>query len=289
MMLALMMFVGLIVVLGVGLFAAIPFFGDDALTLLGGGEVDPGNLQILRYFQVLSHIGLFILPSVAFALIISRRPLHFLDANRRPLFWPFIIGILIMVASMPMVNYMLQLNQMVSLPEVLKPLEEWMRNTEEAAERMTKRFLQMYTWQEFLFNLFMIAIIPAIGEELIFRGIIQKQFSIWTKNRHVAVLITAILFSAMHLQFFSFLPRLWLGIVLGYMMVFSGNIWYPVLAHFVNNATALVFYHFYELGEIDMDLDDIGTGPMGPMLAVSSLVVIIALFVAFRRAQRNIK
>lgn len=283
-LLGLMMFVGLIVVLGIGLIIAIPILGQDALTLLGGGDVDPGNIPILRYFQILSHVGLFIVPSIVFVVVVSPRPAGFLQANRRPGLSPFIIGSLIMFAALPMVGFLTQINQSLHLPEALQSIENWMRNTEAAAEEITKRFLQMHSWQDFAVNLLMIAIIPAIGEEFIFRGIIQKQFTEWTRNRHVAVFITAILFSAMHLQFFSFLPRVWLGIILGYMLVYSGNIWLPVLAHFVNNAAALIFYHYYETGQLDIEIDDIGAGPMGTLMAVTSLVVIIALFVAFRRA-----
>ena len=283
-LLALMMFVGLIVVLGLGLIIAIPLLGQEVLTLLGGGDVDPDNISIMRYFQILSHVGLFIVPSIVFVVVVSRRPIHFLEASRRPRLWPFILVSLIMFAALPMVGFLTQINQALHLPDALQSIENWMRNTEAAAEEITRRFLIMHTWQDFAVNLLMIAIIPAIGEEFIFRGIIQKQFAEWTRNRHVAVLITAILFSAMHLQFFSFLPRVWLGIILGYMLVYSGNIWFPVLAHFVNNAAALIFYHYYEMGQLDFEIDDIGAGPMGALMAVTSLVVIIALFIAFRRA-----
>jgi uncharacterized protein len=283
-LLVLIMFVSFIVVIGIGLFAAMPFLGTEVLELLRGGDIDADNLQFLRYFQVLSHIGLFILPSIVFVLIVSQKPARYLEANHRPWLWPVLLSVLIMFTALPMVNYLMQLNNQISLPDSLRSLEEWMRTTENAAENLTKRFLQVHSWQEFMFNMLMIAVIPAIGEEFIFRGIIQKLFGQWTRNVHVAVFITAILFSAMHMQFYSFLPRVGLGMVLGYLLVFSGNIWIPVLAHFANNAAALIFYYYYDQGVFSVELEEIGAGPMAPALAISSLLVLIALFVAFRRA-----
>lgn len=283
-LLVLFMFVLFVVVLGVGLLVAIPLLGDDVMALMRGQAMDGENINLLRYFQVLSHLGLFVVPSIVFALVISRRPVRYLEAHRLPALWPSALSVLIVFAAVPMVSYLLQVNQGISLPDSLRSIEEWMRSTEDAAEKLTRRFLEVYTWREFAINMLMIAVIPAIGEEFIFRGIIQKLFTEWTRNKHVAIVITAILFSAMHLQFFGFLPRVWLGIVLGYLLVYSGNIWFPVLAHFINNTAALIFYHFHSLGKIDIEIEDLGAGPMGAMLAVSSLVVIIALFVAFRRA-----
>jgi len=286
-MLALIMFVSLIVVMALGLFAAIPFFEIDIWSYLGGGEPAPADLRFIRYLQAVSHVGLFIIPSVFFAIVVSHRPLHFMHAARRPAFWTVVICVMIMLAALPAVNYLNQLNQKMVLPDALKSIEIWMRSAEDTAAEMVKKILVMHSWQDILFNLFLIAVLPAIGEEFIFRGILQKQFTQWTKNRHLAVIITAILFSAMHLQFFSFLPRLWLGIVLGYMLVYSGNIWYPVLAHFFNNAAALFVFYYYGMDELSTSLENLGTGPYALTLAVSSLVVIIALFVAFRRAGKK--
>lgn len=286
-LLVLFMFVSFIVVIGIGLFIAIPIIGSDVLDLMRGGDIEIDNIQLLKYFQVLSHLGLFVVPAMVFAVVVSKKPVSYLYAQNRPWLWPVVFGVLIMFTALPTVNYLMQLNDQMHFPESLKSLEDWMRNTEEAAESLTQRFLQTYSWREFVFNLFMIAVIPAIGEELIFRGIIQKLFVQWTRNVHVAVFITAFLFSAMHLQFFSFLPRVALGLVLGYLLVYSGNIWIPVLAHFANNAVALLFYHFYERGAFSIDLDDVGTGPMAPVLVASSFIVLIALFVAFRNAVRK--
>jgi len=107
------------------------------------------------------------------------------------------------------------------LPEVLSRVEIWMRNSEESAEKLTDAFLSSASWTGFLVNLLMIAVLAAVGEELIFRGILIKIFHEWTRNLHVAVIISALLFSAFHLQFYGFFARLALGLVLGYLFVWT--------------------------------------------------------------------
>ena len=136
-----------------------------------------------------------------------------------------------------------------------------MKASEEQAAALTEAFLKMSTPGELIFNLFMIALIPAIGEELLFRGIVQNIFSRWLKNNHAAVWFTAILFSAMHMQFYGFIPRLMLGAMLGYLLVWSGNLWWPIIAHFVNNAAAVIFSYLFQNKFIDLDPDTIGSCP----------------------------
>jgi membrane protease YdiL (CAAX protease family) len=124
-------------------------------------------------------------------------------------------------------------------------------------------------------NLLMIGVIAAVGEELIFRGVLQRLMIGMVKNVHLAVLITAILFSAFHFQFFSFLPRFVLGVVLGYLMYYGRSIWYPILAHFVNNAMGVIYYYFSSRGSADDMLEEIGTSTMIPMAAVISLTLFL--------------
>lgn len=282
-MLVLLMLISTVVVVGLSMFAAMPFFGKDAMTMLGGGAMDSSSVHIMRYFQVMSHIGLFIVPAIVFALIMSGRPAEYLQMNRNPGFRAMLLGTLIIFATVPLVSYLTELNHLISFPEFLKPLETWMLNAESSAEKMTRYFLEVESWKGLMFNVLMIAIIPAFGEEFIFRGILQKLFAKWTRSHHIAVLITAILFSAMHLQFFSFLPRFFLGLILGYMLVWSGHLWVPVLAHFVNNLAALLFYYYHDRGAIAFDLEEIGQGRMAPVLVAGSIIIILLLFVAFRR------
>ena len=239
--LALLMLAGLLVVVFIGVLAALPFAGLGVFDQLTGGAAD--NLNMLRYLQILSHLGLFVVPGLVFAFLMDRKPLDYLQGQRIPNAVNLLIPVLIMTALVPVVHALMQLNQQLSLPEAMSSLEQWMRQTEDAAEVMMERFLNVSGTRALLFNLLMIAVLPAIGEEFIFRGAVQRIFRQWTGNVHLAVFIAALLFSAMHLQFYGFLPRLLLGLVLGYMFVMSKNIWVPVFAHFFNNAAAVIVYY----------------------------------------------
>ncbi|MDX9940731.1 MAG: CPBP family intramembrane glutamic endopeptidase [Bacteroidales bacterium] len=288
-LLALLALVGLFFTMIIGLLVAMPFFGNDitGMVLQGEGINLAENLNFSRYFQTLSHIGLFVVPALIFALLVGRRPLLYLKVRRQPLLLSLLVSALIMIVALPLVNYLMEINLKLSLPPFLEGLEEWMRSAEDGAEEVTKMFLEVTTWQGLLFNLFMIAVIPSIGEEFIFRGIVLKVFRQWFRNVHVAVWISALLFSAMHMQFFGFLPRLLLGLVLGYLFVWSRNLWIPIFAHFFNNAAAVIFYFLHHNGYINLDIEEVGLGAGAPYYAMASVVLLIALFFYLRNYEQR--
>lgn len=121
----------------------------------------------------------------------------------------------------------------------------------------------------------MIAVIPAIGEELLFRGLMQRHLAESFRNVHIAIVVTAVIFSLVHMQIYSFLPRFFLGIVLGYMLVIGRSIWYPIIAHFINNAVGVIFYYLANQQKADETLEEIGTSESMPMLALISLVAVV--------------
>jgi membrane protease YdiL (CAAX protease family) len=134
-----------------------------------------------------------------------------------------------------------------------------------------------------------IALIPAIGEELLFRGVIQGSIFKNT-NIHVAVLLTSIIFSAFHLQFYGFLPRMVLGILLGYSLAWSGSLWLPVLIHFINNGAAVVFAWFSGLDQLPFNQDLIGTEPGDEWIIASSFVMTAgAMIIAFSKRKKPLE
>jgi len=284
--------VGLFVVMILGLLVAIPFFGQEitGIILQGEGLDLSENLNFSRYFQTLSHIGLFVVPSVVFAFLVGRRPFLYLKASHKPFWVSLGISILIMIAALPLVNFLMEINLKLSLPVWMSGLEEWMRTAEENAEVVTRMFLEVTSYKALLFNIFMIAVIPAIGEEFIFRGIVLRLFRQWTGSAHAAVWISALLFSAMHMQFFGFLPRLFLGLVLGYMLVWSRNIWVPVVAHFFNNAAAVIFYFMHHNGYINIDIEEVGMGAGSVYYVLTSVVMLAVLswfFLNFEKGRQK--
>jgi membrane protease YdiL (CAAX protease family) len=167
--------------------------------------------------------------------------------------------VLLPVIAIPAINLLVELNMKISFPEWMSGLEERITKAEAESEEMMDMFLSQVSTRRFLLNLLMISVIPAIGEELLFRGVLQKLLAEWLKNYHVAIFITAALFSFVHFQFQGFIPRVFLGILFGYLMVWTGSIWAPVLAHFVNNSLAVVFFFLYHRGLIHINLDTVGS------------------------------
>ena len=214
-------------------------------------------------------------------LAVSREHLSF-DKKTDGVSLLLVIGV--MLAATPFINFLGEINSNMHLPGFLRSVEEWMKTTEEKAAVLTKAFLKMDSINDLIFNLLLIGLIPAIGEELVFRGLVQKLFHQLTKNIHAGVLIAAILFSAMHMQFYGFLPRMVLGVMLGYMLVWSGNLWFPIAGHFINNAGAVILYYLFQNGFSTMDPDAVGTGSDFGSVVISLLITAALLVIFYRRS-----
>lgn len=193
----------------------------------------------------------------------------------------------IMISAIPLINLLAQLNTQISLPDFMSPIEDWMKQAEESAKQLTETFLRADTIADLLFNLFVIAVIPAIGEELLFRGVVQRLFAEWTRNKHAGIWISAIIFSAMHLQFFGFIPRMMLGVMFGYMLIWSGRMWIPITAHFVNNAVAVLVYFFIQKKQVSKDMETIGAEPGDWLYAVLSLILFVFFLTFFYRSYKK--
>jgi CAAX amino terminal protease family. len=152
-----------------------------------------------------------------------------------------VLGVMAIISISPLIDVLSTWNQGLQLPESLKAIEDWMINTEKDAEVATNTLLNTDSWGGFTMNIIIIAIMAGIGEELMFRGVIQKILIGWTKNIHLGILYTAIIFSAIHFQFYGFVPRMILGMVLGYLYIWSKSLWVPVIAHAINNALTVTF------------------------------------------------
>jgi len=151
------------------------------------------------------------------------------------------LGVMAIASISPLIDVLSTWNQGLQLPESLKSIEDWMINTEKDAEVATNTLLNTDSWGGFAMNIIIIAIMAGIGEELMFRGVIQKILIGWTKNIHLGILYTAIIFSAIHFQFYGFVPRMILGMVLGYLYIWSKSLWVPVIAHAINNGLTVTF------------------------------------------------
>jgi len=187
----------------------------------------------------------------------------------------------LMVCATPLVGWLYQLNLKLDLP--LAGLMEMIRNAEEQATVLTKMFLRMPTFNDLLFNLLLIAILPAIAEEFFFRGVVQKLVYEGTRNVHAAVWISAAIFSFMHFQFLGFLPRMFLGVVLGYLFAYSGSIWVSIVGHIFNNGSQVVAAYLFQRGLSGYDIEDNTPAPVYVTLVSALLTVALFYFMYKRR------
>ena len=263
----------------IGTVIAIPVFNINIFqdTTIFTNLSNPDNVKILKYFQIVQSIGLFIVPPFVIGYFINKNSIQYLKINNKPDLISLIIAGVTMIAAIPIINFIAEINSQISLPEFLSSIENWMKETENSAQEITDAFLNVNSIYGLLFNILMIAVLPAVGEELLFRGVIQRIFIDWTKNTHIGILIAAVLFSAMHIQFYGFLPRLILGLFFGYLLVWSNTIWLPVTAHFINNAVAVIFIYLINKNIINEDIETIGATYETVTYTLISLIIIFLL------------
>ena len=215
------------------------------------------NIVVMKWLQLVQTVFTFVLPAFLLAHFVGQG-ISYLKFTpiRSPFIWLGVI--LLMPLALPAVNWLKSLNDMVVLPHFMSGVELWMQQMEHQSEVLTDKFLSVSSYSGLALNLLVMAAIPALGEELFFRGILQTVLG-EKFNRHLAVWITAFIFSAIHLQFYGFLPRFLLGAALGYLFLFSGSIWASIVAHFINNALAVVLFFLTFNGYLTFDMDALGT------------------------------
>jgi membrane protease YdiL (CAAX protease family) len=212
----------------------------------------PHIVNALWLIQIIGTTLPILAVSVFFAYIIVREPKDYLKSNFTFPWGLILLVLAIMFISNPIIEFLSNINQKMVLPHWLK----WMKDSEDSTEKVMEAMLQMKTIWSMIFDLLIIGLLTAVVEEFMFRGVLQTIFVRWTKNTHAAIWITAILFSAFHMEFFGFLPRLMLGVLFGYFVVWSGSIWTSVWAHFLNNGTAVVVTYLFQHKVIKINPDD---------------------------------
>lgn len=256
--------------LGAFLAAWIYGFNFTEVITLGSFD-DPRYVAASKLIQILGSIGTFIIPAFLFSYLFEGALFSYYGFDHPVSNVPMLLVVLMMVSVVPFINYLAEINLKLNFP--IRAVDRLLRSLEGEAEEIMDAFTSTRTLWGLVVNLLMIGVIAAVGEELIFRGLIQRLLIEMIRNIHIGIILTAILFSAFHFQFFSFLPRVILGLILGYLMVYGRSIWYPILAHFVNNAMGVVYYYFNTKGSTDDMLEEIGTSSMMPVTAILSLLL----------------
>ena len=232
----------------------------------------------LKIGQGISSIFMFVVPPIVYYFV-----------TRKPWLLFLLAGIAVMFVSMPVTNQLTVWNENMKLGGALQTLEDMLKALEETAAAATEQMLTVDTIGGLLFNLVVIALIPAIGEELTFRGVLQQGLT-RRMNPHVAILLSAAIFSFIHFQFYGFLPRMFLGMLLGYLFYTSGSLWTCMLMHFLNNGSAVVVYYLNHKGIINVDVDHFGEA-QNMWVLIASAVVTVALIVwcCWKKGQARIK
>lgn len=196
----------------------------------------------LMWMNNVSQVFTFLLPALAFVLMFGKGAVN--GFMLRPVALISLIGAAVfIVMSGGVIDLSSQLNKW--LIPAGSSIEQWAKPMEEAAEVLTKTILSTNDTLSLIMTFFSIAVIPAVCEEFAFRGVMQPLIAKTTRNVHVAIWLTAIMFSLFHMQFYGFLPRVLIGGLLGYLVIWTGSLWPSILAHFVNNATAFFLYQAY--------------------------------------------
>jgi uncharacterized protein len=289
-MFALIILISVLAVMLLSIIAGIMIFRvplSEWMQLLD--PTDPANVPVLKFLQITQSLSMFVIPPMVFGWFMVRDPWLYLNIKKLPERKQVAAVLVLAVLILPVLNLLSVFNQELQLPGFLSGIEDWMSRTEEQASDLTEAFLNVNTFSGYLVNVLMIVLIPAFGEEFFFRGVLQKVFHRWFKSPHAAIIFVAIIFSAFHMQFYGFLPRFVLGLLFGSLYYWSGNIWYPVLAHGFNNFLPVTLTYFFRNRFEPAELDTIGTGPEAWIWAVPALILSIAAIVYFYRNCRTQK
>jgi membrane protease YdiL (CAAX protease family) len=239
----LVLFLGLLLAsVLIGSFVGAGFLMAKGLVSLDQKSFDFNNpklIDALKSIQLIYTIIGFLLPALVYAWITFKyKPLYFLGFRASQKFNFYLFAVILMIISFPLASWLGELNEHI-------PLAKWMVDAEKEAGKQMDAFLKTTSTKDVIVNLLIIGLIPAICEEACFRGVLQRIFIQIVKNPWIGIVLSAIFFSAFHMQFEGFLPRMFLGILLGALYWYSGSLWVSITAHFFNNASQLILILYY--------------------------------------------
>lgn len=242
--------------------------------------VPDGNLFAMLTMQ---DILAFILPAVVTMAIIYRRPFHVMGLDRAPSWLAITIVIVFYVISLPAMNWLVEMNKAMSLPSWMAGIEQAMRAAEDNAAEVTQEMLNIKSVGQLILCVLVVGVMAGLSEEMLFRGALLRTMQDSRLGNHAVVWITAFLFSALHMQFYGFVPRMLLGVWLGYLFVWTGSLWVPIIAHTLNNSTVVLMSYLSNKGVLPEGFgDNLGLPAAGsfPWLATCSLIASLALAIS---------
>lgn len=253
-------------------------FAGSLIIMKFGADSTPA----MRIASVIQSIFQLILPAMLTAMLVTRMPADFLRLRAGfsvgILVWAFVI----LMVSTPAMNYIIELNNNMSLPQSMSGLEDWFRRSEDNAARSLTVLQGEHNIINLIVSILIMGLLAGFGEELFFRGAFQRLLTTGGVNRHLAVWNVAFVFSAIHFQFYGFVPRLLLGAYLGYLLVWSKSLWLPIAIHALNNTLYVILHWDYRDAATQPLSDGIGAGSSWPYAVVSAVITAVAI-IYFRK------
>ena len=250
-------------------------FFPGAASVLTTNTPTPQQINSFKWFQVITTTMIFIMPPLLYGYLSDERPLQYVGLKPSANFKIFLVTIVLLVAIQPFAMMVGEINRHANLGETLRKLEDM-------SEKALAKFLIMDSPADLFVNFIVVALLPAIGEELFFRGSLQNILERWTRRPVVAIILSSAFFALFHLSVFKFMPILVLGLALGTLFYMTRNLWYSIFFHFINNSLALLANYYAQRNAFMKQLAD-DEVKLSWIIALASLLITLALFYYIRK------
>ncbi|MGY6742311.1 MAG: CPBP family intramembrane glutamic endopeptidase [Cecembia sp.] len=268
---------------GVAMLLIPPIFQislDEMVEMFTAPSQNPEAKMAIYFLQALASGGALLLASLIIAKFVDKADFGWKQQMARFKFIGLLILLMVMFGGMLFNSLIIDWNAGIQLPKALEGIEKFMRDAEDQRMLMTKFLTDFESPKEFIVGLLVIGIIAGISEEVLFRGVLQPKMQLYTGNIHVAVWLSAFIFSAIHMQFYGLFPRMVLGAIFGYLYFYSGSLLYPIIAHILNNSLTVTLVYLGKLGVIDFDIEK--TDQVSWPFAILGLLLLLISLMYFK-------
>ena len=264
----------------IALFFAQKIFNlENAQQVLEGTLANSNEINAFLFIQGLSSLGGFVLTSMMFAVLESGEFKHYLRIKNLPLVKMIVLAVASILVAQFFIEYLVELNQKIPLPSALSFLNEYQKK----AEEITNAMMNFKDIGHLIFVSIVVALIPAIGEEFFFRGLLLGDLLKGKIHPGIAIPVTGLIFAVSHMEYDNTIAIWALGSFLGYLYYVSGSLWLPIAAHFTNNFLAVLMKYFFNLGMISEDVANAKT----PLYATIVSLLIFAVFISLFNNWKN--
>lgn len=287
MMIVIYTLIGMFVAQFIGLILILPFFGFDLTTaMLKLTDTSTADARLpLLIVQGVTAMGAFVIAPYLFLRRYKPYGVGKLISVDKEILLPVILVFGITISFMFVNSLFIEWNKGIDFPDFMSAFEEYAKEQESNLEKLTIYLTTFDNTFQFILGILIISVIPAFGEELLFRGVIQNELQLATKNIHLAIWLSAFAFGLFHFQFYGLVPRMLLGVLFGYLYYWSGSLLYAIIGHFINNGFTLVMLYLFQLGIIDYDIQATESTPLSTVIIF--FIIGTVLSIIFIRYNQN--